>query len=82
MIQEQITNFYTTVDVEDYKPLSFSEFDTIHIIKDSLGSSREIVGIVLHGYQGIGENGDTTKFEDTFDVTIYQDAVVAIPRGY
>lgn len=82
MIRDQITNFYSDRDVRGYKPISYSEFDTLQTIDPTDGSAKKIIGIVAHVYQGLNDNGDTTRFEDTFDVTIYKDVVVAIPRGY
>lgn len=81
-IEEQITEYYKMQEVKGYVPISYGTFDTLQITNKDKQKSMSIKGIVTHGYKGVDNNGDTLKFKDTFDVTIFKDVVVVVPRGF
>ena len=82
MFKDQIKRYYSNSDLQNYEPLTFTDFDTIQRIEATKGKPKEYLGIVVHRYLALDENGDTAKYEETFNVILYPDAAVAIPRGY
>lgn len=81
-IKSKIFEFYKIAEVKDYKPISFSDLDTIQNIRSSDGSIIRVTGKMTHEYSGRARNGSTNKYIDTFDITIFKDDVIVIPRGY
>jgi len=81
-IKSKISKFYKIAKVKDYKPLKYSDFDTIQNIRDLDGSIIRITGKMTHEFSGRAKNGSINKYIDTFDITIFKDDVIVIPRGY
>lgn len=81
-IEGKITEFYKTVSAKDYDPVSYSKLDTIQFIPSLDGSISRLMGTVAHEYWARSKNGQVMFQTDTFDVTIFKDEVIAIPRGY
>ena len=75
-IKEAISEFYEVGEVKDYEPIFYSDFDTI------LSTEGMTKGIILHRFKGRSNNGSLNEFTHTFDVTIWSEGVIAIPRGF
>ena len=82
MIKEKITEFYTVSEAKNYTPISYSDLDTIQNIENLDGSIIRLTAIMTHEFSAKANNGNTLQYSDTFDVTIFKDEVIAIPRGY
>jgi hypothetical protein len=75
-IKERIYEFYTFTEVKDYQPISYSDFDTI------LSSTTITKGVIEHTFKARSNNGNLHKFSHTFDVTVFDDVITVIPRGF
>jgi len=75
-IKEKITEFYTLTEVKDYQPIFYSEFDTI---QSSISVTR---GVIKHTFKARSNNGNLNEFSHTFDVTVFDDVITVIPRGF
>ena len=82
MIKEKITEFYKVSEVKNYKPLSYSDLYAIQNIKNTDGSIIRLTGKMTHEFSGKAKNGSIQQYTDTFDITIFENEVIAIPRGY
>ncbi|MCD8421365.1 hypothetical protein LNI94_00475 [Tenacibaculum finnmarkense genomovar ulcerans] len=77
-IKEKITEFYTFTEVKDYQPISYSDFDTIH----RLSSGTITTGIIKHTLRARSNNGNINEFSHTFEVTVFDDLITVIPKGF
>ncbi|MGB0867983.1 MAG: hypothetical protein ACPGSD_00175 [Flavobacteriales bacterium] len=73
-IRDKITEFYDYSEVKDYQPLFYSAFDTI------TSSEIKTTGIVEHLLKARNRNGEINEFRHIFNVTIFKDIVVVIPK--
>lgn len=79
LIQGQITSHYDILQLEGYQPLSYSDIDTIAIQRNKDGSISVIIGEVTHRYLAL--KGDSLQEQSqVFDVQVYEDDVVVIPK--
>lgn len=79
---DKITEFYHIAEVENYIPVSYSELDTtVNVVKKN-GDIIRIDGILIHAYHANSRSGALLQYTDTFDITIFDDVVFALPRGY
>lgn len=81
LIHSQIVAHYNNLQVEGYQPLSYSDsdIDTIAIQRNKDGSISVIIGEVTHRYLAL--KGDSLQEQSqVFDVQVYEDDVVVIPK--
>lgn len=81
-IQNKIIEFYNIAEVENYKPISFGKLDTVRSVLNIDGSLVRITGTIIHQLTLKDITGATIACIDTFDVTIFKNDVIVIPRGY
>ncbi|MBF9252488.1 hypothetical protein I2I11_04210 [Pontibacter sp. 172403-2] len=81
-VKTQIGAFYQATQVEDYSPVSYSDIDTAFFIADTDGTILKLSGSVIHKFKARAQNGSIRAYTDTFDIDVYKNEVVAIPRGY
>lgn len=79
---EKITEFYIIAEAKNYRPISYSELDTTDSFIKRNGDIVRITGTLIHVYKANTRNGLLHQFTDTFDITIFDDEVFALPRGY
>lgn len=79
LVQSQIVVHYNSLQLDSYQPLSFSDIDTIAILRNQSGSISVIIGEVTHRYLAL--KGDSLQEQSqVFDVQVYEDDVVVIPK--
>ena len=81
-VKTQIGAFYQATEAEDYTPVSYSDIDTAVFIADTDGTILKLSGNVVHKFKARAQNGSLRDYIDTFDIDVYKNKVVAIPRGY
>lgn len=79
LIQEQIAAHYNSLQLEGYQPLSFSNIDTTAIQRNKDGSISVIIGEVTHRYRAL-QHDSLQEQSQVFDVQVYEDDVVVIPK--
>lgn len=75
-IKEKISAFYKYTEVKQYTPISYSKLDTIST------SEFETKVVLKHIFEAEAKDGTLIGFSDVFDITIFKDDVIAVPRGY
>ena len=81
-IKDRIAAFYKSADVKDYSPISYGSMDTIQNLKDINGNIMKLTGKLEHTFTAKSQMGIQEQYTDTFDITVFKDAVIALPRGY
>ena len=81
-VKNKITEFYTVLEVKNYKSISYSELDTIDNIINLDSSLIKLTGTIEHTFSANSNNGILNQYTDTFDVAIFENSVYALPRGY
>jgi len=69
-------------EVKNYIPVSYSELDTTDSFIKRNGDIIRITGTLIHAYHANSRNGALLQHTDTFDITIFDDVVFVLPRGY
>lgn len=81
-IKMQITEFYSVLEAKNYSSISYSNLDTIENIRDIDGSLIRLTGSLIHKFSANNNNGEISQYTDTFDITIFEKNIYALPRGY
>ena len=81
-IRGKIKEFYDAAEAKDYKPISYSALDTIQNITNADGSIIRLTAKMTHEFLAKSNNGSLNHYTDTFDVTIFENEMTVIPRGY
>jgi hypothetical protein len=75
-IKDKITDFYITSEAKNYEAISYSDFDTIK------SNEFKTTGTVKHVFQARSNNGKLIGYSEIFDVTVFDDTVIVLPRSF
>ena len=78
-VKDKIIKYYKVMELKGYKPVSFSEIDTLHYYNGS--SYTRLEGEVKHTFYAINNAGVKKKYSHWFVLTIYDDDVVVLPKN-
>ncbi|RAU83594.1 hypothetical protein [Pontibacter arcticus] len=80
--KQQINEFYTQTEVQAYTPVFYSDLDTAQYVTETDGTITKLSGYVIHNYKAKATDGSFRNYTDTFDIDVFKEQVVVIPRGY
>ncbi len=75
LIKEKIKKYYKAAEIVDYKPINFTELDTVHYYDGYLQAR------IKHTFQARNRRGHLGRYSHWFKVTIYNDEVVVLPEN-
>ena len=73
-VKKKILAYYEIGNVKDYKPISFSKFDTTFTSEHT----EMIKGTVIHELSARSPNGKIKNYTHEFAVTIFPDQIIAV----
>ncbi|PZX57022.1 hypothetical protein LV84_02153 [Algoriphagus ratkowskyi] len=80
-IKNKIAEFYSIAEAKEYSPISFSELDTIqNLVDPGNGELIRLTGVIVHEFSAKANNGSIQNYKETFDVTIFKDAIIVLPK--